>query len=651
MTNLWSFLLQTLEVSWTALFLLILKRLLADKLSPRWQYGVWGVLFLRLLIPAGAFGRYLLTFPAAALQTAKETAEASLSSVFCDPFSPVRVSIGIPWLSGAPKSATDWLFVLYLAGVLFCLARYFLSYVFLRLLLRRGRPVSERQQKQITDVCSRYGLTPCRAVILNGIPSAFVCGLFSPVLVLPEKGADDKILLHELLHLHSMDAFQSILWSVCRSIHWCNPFLQYVFNRIGNDMESLCDQRVLELLEGEERRKYGEILLDMTNDRYPRAPGTTSLSNGGRNIRRRIVAITRFQKYPKGTALVSVCITLTLLPALLTGISTMPLPSGDTFPSSFNTAGAHLVRCTTAAGAVDTYAKGLMAQNSAWLTAASPSQEQTQVDELIQELRQKNLSFNGDYYLYNPVPCKGGRWQALLVFPTSCLYDENGMPEMVYNQERSAEETAWGYHVFPVTIFQENKNRWVVAAEDGHQQFLTEDTFPPCRYGSEDLPSFQTEVEGETGTFLASLQLIYTIQPETASGGNSSFFESINAGGTTFLPPNRNAEFSWAFYYQTFQWTAKDQSAVSASCSKVRMNVSFPDAYTADYEVDENPGAPAWNGTLLTGGGSSFGGTITEPELPPSADFRITIFFDNVLQESVTLHGKEWLYENENLCS
>lgn len=117
------------------------------------------------------------------------------------------------------------------------------------------------------------------------------------------------------------------------------------------------------------------------------------------------------------------------------------------------------------------------------------------------------------------------------------------------------------------------------------------------------------------------------------------------------MPPDRNAEFSWAFYYQTFQWTAKDQSAVSASCSKVRMNVSFPDAYTADYEVDENPGAPAWNGTLLTGGGSSFGGTITEPELPPSADFRITIFFDDVLQESVTLHGKEWLYENENLCS
>ena len=42
---------------------------------------------------------------------------------------------------------------------------------------------------------------------------------------------------------------------------------------------------------------------------------------------------------------------------------------------------------------------------------------------------------------------------------------------------------------------------------------------------------------------------------------------------------------------------------------------------------------------------------MTEPELPPSADFRITIFFDDVLQESVTLHGKEWLYENENLCS
>jgi beta-lactamase regulating signal transducer with metallopeptidase domain len=85
-----------------------------------------------------------------------------------------------------------------------------------------------------------------------------------------------------------------------------------VFNRIENDMESLCDSRVLERLEGEERRLYGGILLAMASEKYARVPGTTSISNGGRNISRRIEALVRFRKYPKGMGLVSVCIALVL---------------------------------------------------------------------------------------------------------------------------------------------------------------------------------------------------------------------------------------------------------------------------------------------------------------------------------------------------
>ena len=39
------------------------------------------------------------------------------------------------------------------------------------------------------------------------------------------------------------------------------------------------------------------------------SPGTSSMANGGRNIRRRIEAIARFKKYPAGMALASVCVT------------------------------------------------------------------------------------------------------------------------------------------------------------------------------------------------------------------------------------------------------------------------------------------------------------------------------------------------------
>ena len=51
MENIWGMLLQTVIVSLTAALLLLIKRLMVDKLSPRWQYGVWSVLALRILVP------------------------------------------------------------------------------------------------------------------------------------------------------------------------------------------------------------------------------------------------------------------------------------------------------------------------------------------------------------------------------------------------------------------------------------------------------------------------------------------------------------------------------------------------------------------------------------------------------------------------
>ena len=54
MVNIWEFLLQSISVSLVAGFLLIIKAVFKDKLSPRWQYGVWSILALRILLPVRA---------------------------------------------------------------------------------------------------------------------------------------------------------------------------------------------------------------------------------------------------------------------------------------------------------------------------------------------------------------------------------------------------------------------------------------------------------------------------------------------------------------------------------------------------------------------------------------------------------------------
>ena len=60
MTGIWGFILQTLYVSLVGGLLLLVKSILRDKLTPRWQYGVWSVLALRILVPVGVSWKYVL---------------------------------------------------------------------------------------------------------------------------------------------------------------------------------------------------------------------------------------------------------------------------------------------------------------------------------------------------------------------------------------------------------------------------------------------------------------------------------------------------------------------------------------------------------------------------------------------------------------
>ena len=165
MENLWSFLYQTLTVSLTAGILLLLKRIFRDKLSPRWQYGMWSVLALRILIPADSSRSLCFPF-ALLLEMLKTRVERLMNSAYTVQWMPVNVRHPLPVITGIPRSITDVLFVLYAAGVMVCLLRYFTSYLRLRRILRQAVPVSAKAQEEIRQFaetdngCSALGPLP-----------------------------------------------------------------------------------------------------------------------------------------------------------------------------------------------------------------------------------------------------------------------------------------------------------------------------------------------------------------------------------------------------------------------------------------------------------------------------------------------------------
>ena len=664
MTDIWSFLLQTLTASGVALFLLLVKALFADKLSPRWQFAVWGVLALAILFPAGLWGRYVLINWPLAVETGKTLLESHLSSMLSGPYTITRVLAPIPLFPKgvpAPHSATDVLFYLYCLGVLAFLSRHLLAYLRLRVVLRQGRSAGPEVQSQLRRVAGQYGLASCRAIEVEGLASAFLCGVFHPVLILPAgEPVDDKVILHELLHLKHRDVFWGFFLCLLQSLHWCNPLLRYCARRAQNDCEARCDQRVLERLKGEERRDYGRILLSMADDRYARMPGTSSIANGGKNIKARISCIAHFKHYPSGMALVSVCITLLLAVPILGGTQAENVAGngGDwnrlTFTSDM--ASARTNRCTTAAGALDTYAKAVIGQNGIYRALCAPLSEHADLAREIESAATGTapLSYphwesglpgsasTSGYSLLNLVWQGEDSCTALAVFPLQYALGEEGEPlfpaeyDWLATQTVQVKKTHEGWVVWKLGEFQ-----LIEQTIEGGLLTNGDHVLPPLAIYT-----------GETDLF--RVQIVYQIQAIvdnlTDPADDTSWF--FPSSPSFDLQPKPHAQFD--SYRKSERLTAiflGDRTDLEGAES-VAVAVTLPDLFDAlktDGPWPVNSGGSGshglyissaieedWTGVLQIGGG----GSMDHPhELPQS--YCAGIWMNGQLTEELILLPQE----------
>lgn len=562
MTNLWAFLHQTVAVSIVALFLLLLQRLFQDKLSPRWQYGVWLVLLARTLIPVGLPGRVVSGSGTLWLEMARIEVERKLSSAFASPWSSGLPRASIPWWDGSmPASVTDLFFLLYLAGAAAAFLWFLGCWLRLGLRLKQSAPAAGPERiAQVERVALAYGLLlPHRMVECSGVDTPFLYGVVRPTLVLPAgQPVDDKVILHELLHLKYYDVAQSWLTTLLRCVHWPNPLLWRVCDRIGNDREALCDQRVLELLEGEERRDYGRLLLAMADDRHTRTPGTTSMANGGRHIRARIQAIARFKRFPQGMGLVSVCMIVVLTSALILGAPAAAV-EGQTVPTDIGSeseavealAWAINTNASTVAGALDCYAKSVIYNNGVYRMVVTPEEDRDALMERMGGVRANDRSdMNLDesvwldgglpeehelaYLLYNPVSTGTGI-RVQMLFPAL----RGNTQTAVWDTVEVTGNDGTGYFV---TCVDRNRVAWTLEQLDEAYQLL---------------PVFLTytaETPEAALTVLLQQQVtvqdpLWSDQPYDASFGYGPWSEE----------PDLNAHFTG--YYSFAQLTASNQSS------------------------------------------------------------------------------------------
>ena len=307
--------------------LLLLRRALRGKISPRLGYALWGLALARLLIP------FSLGSSPVSVSTLLQTSapDEALSSAVVG-----YVGADLPDLAppvpdpdlpaaeqeaqyeenlaqyqaeldaaraetGTPVTAADILLAVWVVGAVA------MALVFLGSNLRLARRL--RRSRTPLDVAG----VPLPVYRTGAVDTPCLFGLVRPAIYLTPAAADDPVAArhaveHERTHFSHGDHIWAILRCVCLALHWYNPLVWWAALASRNDGELACDEATIRRLGEGERAAYGRTLIALTCVKRPALTTTATTMTGSRGmLRARIAAIAR---RPKTAALTLVCVVL-----------------------------------------------------------------------------------------------------------------------------------------------------------------------------------------------------------------------------------------------------------------------------------------------------------------------------------------------------
>ena len=321
------------------LFLLLGKRFLKDKINRQWQYYIWAVVVLRLLLPFGPeaslLGRTYQAVDRAVARTvplrqqslpdAPESVPAPAAGRGTDNVhgdSPAGDFAAFHPFQDIGTLLMDHIWLVWLMAALGLMIRKATIYQgFIRYIKAGSVPVSDMEMLDRLSMAAEQASVkrPIDLWVNPLVSSPLLIGFFRPCIVLPGTDVSEKnfqyILMHELTHYRRRDMFYKWLVQFTVCLHWFNPLVHLMGREITRACEFSCDEAVLARMGYENAQDYGQTLLDAMAAvwRYRENPGAVTLSENKRLLKERLSAIVNFREKSKAMRFLTGALTLLVI--------------------------------------------------------------------------------------------------------------------------------------------------------------------------------------------------------------------------------------------------------------------------------------------------------------------------------------------------
>ncbi|MFB8328976.1 M56 family metallopeptidase [Bacillus wiedmannii] len=303
-------------------FILCIKILFRNKLTPRWQYMLWIVLMIRLLLPWSPDSSYsiysLLSYSSSVSEVIQKNTPSPENTVNdemqhtveLESNSKTVIKNSEPEVNVSSEQQTTlslYKVALYvwLAGVIILVVMTFITNRRLYSYIKKQPDITDEQVVTVFNRC-KQSMKIKKAVSLRlagKIASPTVFSFFRPKVLLSKKHMKvlneqqlQYVFYHELAHIKRNDiAVNWIMYSLIL-LNWFNPILWYAYFCMREDQELACDAYALTFIDKEEKIAYGHTIITLLEHYSYQAPSLANLSRNKRTLKRRIIMIKKFQK-------------------------------------------------------------------------------------------------------------------------------------------------------------------------------------------------------------------------------------------------------------------------------------------------------------------------------------------------------------------
>ena len=338
------------------LALLVGKRFWQDKISRQWQYYIWLVVILRLLLPFAPEWNLMETARGTIGQVQSHTAMPSQTQPADSSVShPVQENENQSHLEQENKktdhprqgikvladlmalfSAKVWL--VWLAVALGLLIRKITMYQrFVRCIRAEMTPIEDAAMlERLSAVEEQAGVKrPIELCSSPFVSTPMLMGLVHSCIVLPSATLPERdfyyIALHELMHHKRRDILYKWLVELSVCMHWFNPAVYWMRRELSRACEFSCDAAVLAKVGRNHARDYGKTLLDAMAAvrKYRETVGAVLLSENKQLLKERLGAVMNDQKKSGAAVLLTGMLTLgMILGTVLIGV--YPVSAAET---------------------------------------------------------------------------------------------------------------------------------------------------------------------------------------------------------------------------------------------------------------------------------------------------------------------------------